>query len=55
MISVPLEDLPVHLSALQAQGRRILNVEIRESRLWQAFLRLTGRPFDDLSPQKEEE
>ncbi|MGC9074983.1 MAG: ABC transporter ATP-binding protein [Candidatus Bipolaricaulaceae bacterium] len=55
LISVPLEDLPVHLSALQAQGRRILNVEIRESRLWQAFLRLTGRPFDDLSPQKEEE
>ena len=55
-VSVPLEELPVHLSTIQGQGRRILNVEIRESRLWEAFLRLTGRPFDDLSgPNGEEE
>jgi ABC-2 type transport system ATP-binding protein len=55
LISVPLEELPVHLSTIQGQGRRILNVEIRESRLWEAFLRLTGRPFDDLSGPSEEE
>jgi ABC-2 type transport system ATP-binding protein len=55
LISVPLEELPVHLSTIQGQGRRILNVEIRESRLWEAFLRLTGRPFDDLSGPNEEE
>lgn len=55
LVSVPLEELPKHFSAIQSRGKRILNVEIRESRLWEAFLRLTGRPFDDLSPAKEEE
>lgn len=55
LVSVPLEELPKHLSAIQSQGKKVLNVEIRESRLWEAFLRLTGRPFDDLSPAKEEE
>ena len=54
LVSVPLEELPSCLSVIQAQGKRILNVEIRESRLWEAFLRLTGKPFDDLLPSKEE-
>jgi len=55
LIPVPLEELPAHLAPIQSQGKRILNVEIRESRLWEAFLRLTGKPFDDLSPSKGEE
>lgn len=46
-IVVPVDRLPYILRALQEDGAHLENVEIKESGLWEAFLRLTGRLFDD--------
>ncbi len=48
LVTVPVPLLPQILAKAQAQGLRIENVQVKESSLWDAFLRLTGRPFDDL-------
>ncbi|MEN3009628.1 MAG: ABC transporter ATP-binding protein [Candidatus Bipolaricaulaceae bacterium] len=48
LVAVPARHLPQALAAAQAQGLRIENVQVKDSTLWDAFLRLTGRPFDDL-------
>ncbi len=45
-LAVPVDRLPAVLGQLQADGVHLANVEIVESGLWEAFLRLTGRPFD---------
>lgn len=44
---VPVDRLPSVLSELQQEGVQLENVEIKETGLWEAFLRLTGRPFDE--------
>lgn len=44
---VPVDRLPSILSHLQADGVHLANVEIKETGLWEAFLRLTGQPFDE--------
>lgn len=46
-IVVPVDRLPSILKVLQEDGARLENVEIKESGLGEAFLRLTGRLFDD--------
>lgn len=45
-LSVPLDGLPSLLGELQTDGVHVVDVEILESGLWEAFLRLTGQPFD---------
>ncbi len=45
-LAAPVDRLPTLLGQLQAGGVHLANVEIVESGLWEAFLRLTGRPFD---------
>ncbi len=54
-LTVPLAKLPLVLGALQGRGVPLLDVQVKESGLWEAFLRLTGRPFDDGPPAKEGE
>lgn len=55
-LAAPVDRLPTVLAQLQADGVHLANVEIVESGLWEAFLRLTGRPFDDLpdTPKDQE-
>lgn len=53
LLMVPAGFLPQALARAQAQGLRIENVHLKESSLWDAFLRLTGRPFDDLGKAPE--
>jgi len=50
---VPVDRLPAILSELQQEGVQLENVEIKETGLWEAFLRLTGRPFDDMKKGDE--
>ncbi|QAA77405.1 MAG: hypothetical protein BIP78_1641 [Candidatus Bipolaricaulis sibiricus] len=45
-LAAPVDRLPAFLAQIQAEGVHLVNVEIVESGLWEAFLRLTGRPFD---------
>jgi len=45
-LAVAVDRLPAVLARLQGDGVHLANVEIVESGLWEAFLRLTGRPFD---------
>ena len=46
-LAVPVDRLPALLAQVQADGVHLVNVEIVESGLWEAFLQLTGRPFDN--------
>lgn len=46
-VVVPFGRLPSALSRFQQDGVNVVGVEVKESGLWEAFLRLTGRPFDD--------
>ncbi len=54
-LTAPVEHLPALLAQLQADAVPVIGVEIVESGLWEAFLRLTGRPFDraDIPEGKE--
>jgi len=45
-LAAPVDRLPTVLAQLQADGVHLVNVEIVEPGLWEAFLHLTGRPFD---------
>jgi len=55
-LAIPVDRLPALLARLQAEGVYLANVEIVQSGLWEAFLRLTGRPFDTLpDTQRDEE
>jgi len=45
-LAAPVDRLPALLAQIQADGVHLANVEIVESGLWEAFLQLTGRPFD---------
>ena len=44
LVTVPMPLLPRALILAQVQGLRIENVQAKEFSLWDAFLRLTGRP-----------
>jgi ABC-2 type transport system ATP-binding protein len=54
-LAAPVDRLPGLLGELQADGVHLANVEIVESGLWEAFLRLTGRPFDNTPAATEDE
>jgi len=55
-LAIPVDRLPALLARLQAEGVYLAKVEIVGSGLWEAFLRLTGRPFDTLpDTQRDEE
>ncbi|GAB4312972.1 MAG: ABC transporter ATP-binding protein [Candidatus Bipolaricaulota bacterium] len=45
-LAAPVDRLPALLARIQAEGVHLVNLEIVESGLWEAFLELTGRPFD---------
>ncbi len=47
MAVIPLHQLPAMLETFQRAGMHVDDLEIKESGLWEAFLKLTGRPFDD--------
>lgn len=51
----PAVDLPGTLARAQAMGLRLEGVQVKGSTLWDAFLKLTGRPFDDLEGGGEDE
>jgi ABC-2 type transport system ATP-binding protein len=51
----PLNRLPALLAQFQADGVQLVNVAIVESGLWEAFLRLTGRPFDNAESVAEDD
>lgn len=47
VLTIPLHQLSSVLNVLQRQGAQLEDLEIKETGLWEAFLRLTGRPFDE--------
>lgn len=53
ILVVPVERLPQALCILQGEGVRLENIEVKESGLWEAFLRLTGGPFEDVEKGEE--
>ena len=55
LLLVSLPQLPSVLTLIQKNGLQIVGVEVKESGLWEAFLSLTGRPFDDVETVGEEE
>jgi len=54
-LAIPVDRLPALLARLQADSVHLVNVGIVESGLWEAFLRLTGRPFDTLPDTQGDE
>ncbi|MCX7750812.1 MAG: ABC transporter ATP-binding protein [Candidatus Bipolaricaulota bacterium] len=54
LLVVPAQDLPRAIARAQAEGLRLEGVQVKASTLWDAFLKLTGRPFDDLGEEREE-
>lgn len=49
---VPIPRLPSALLDLQRDEVKLVEVEVKETGLWEAFLRLTGRPFDDTKQEQ---
>jgi len=39
------------LLELQKDGVNVVGVEVKETGLWEAFLKLIGRPFDDVQEE----
>ncbi len=44
---IPLVRLPSALLELQKDGVNVVEMEVKQTGLWEAFLKLTGRRFDD--------
>lgn len=44
---IPLARLPSVLLELQEDGVNVVGMEVKQTGLWEAFLKLTGRRFDD--------
>jgi len=53
LVVVPAAELPAAIAKVQENGRRLENVQVKDSTLWHAFLKLTGTPFDDVAAEEE--
>lgn len=53
LLVLPAADLPGALARVQGMGLRLEGVQVKSSTLWDAFLKLTGKPFDDLEGERE--
>lgn len=55
LLVVPALTLPQAIAKIQGNSLVLENVQVKDSTLWDAFLKLTGTPFDDVAGGKEEE
>lgn len=55
LLVVPTASLAQAIAKIQEHSLVLENVQVKDSTLWDAFLRLTGTPFDDVEGGEEEE